>query len=72
MYAAGRLQYLLIFLVAANSAAASADLADALIQESASVAATVTAQVNASQSLSLCRSFSPRSSTPVSLYKPPL
>jgi len=31
MYAAGRLQCLVIFLVAANSAVASADLADALI-----------------------------------------
>ena len=31
MYAAGRLQYFVIFLVAANSAAAPADLADALI-----------------------------------------
>jgi len=31
MYAAGRLRYLVIFLVVANSAAALADLADALI-----------------------------------------
>jgi len=31
MYAAGRLQYLVIFLVAANSAAAPAELTDALI-----------------------------------------